>query len=70
MGFLDALGGIMGSAAESGFESWMRNYKQKLRNASDLQVRAKWDEVSDDYSLDERIREATEDEMRRRGLLY
>ena len=69
MGFLDALGSAMSSAAESGFDNWMRNYKQKLRNASDSQVQAKWDQVSNDYNLDDRIREATEDEMRRRGLL-
>lgn len=70
MGFLDALGGMMSHAAESGFETWLRNYKEKLRNASDSQVRAKWDEVSSDYSVDERIKEATEDEMRRRGMYY
>jgi len=70
MGFLDTLGGVLGSAAESGFENWMRNYKQRLRDASDSQVQAKWDEVSNDYSIDERIKQATEDEMRRRGLYY
>ena len=69
MGFFDALSGAINSAAESGMDNWLRNYKQKLRNASDSQVQAKWDEVSNDYSLDERIKEATEDEMRRRGLL-
>lgn len=70
MGFFDALSDAINYAAESGSETWLRNYKQKLRNASDAQVQAKWDEVSNDYSLDERIREATEDEMRRRGLYY
>lgn len=46
MGFFDTLGVMLNSAAESGFETWMRNYKQKLRNDSDSQVQAKWDEVS------------------------
>lgn len=69
MGFFDTLSGAINSAAESSFDNWMRNYKQRLRNASDSQVQAKWDEVCSNYELDDRIREATETEMRRRGLL-
>ncbi|MDE6672473.1 MAG: hypothetical protein K2K16_09785 [Ruminococcus sp.] len=69
MGFFDTLSGTINSAAESGLDNWMRNYKQKLKNASDSQVQAKWDEVSNNYSIDERIKEATKNEMRRRGLL-
>ena len=65
MGFLDSFN----DAANSAAEKVLNAYKQKLRRASDSQVQAKWDEVCNDYNLDERFREATEDEMRRRGLL-
>ncbi|MDE5582534.1 MAG: hypothetical protein K2J08_02350 [Ruminococcus sp.] len=69
MGFFDTLSGAINSASESSLDNWMRNYKQKLKNASDSQVQAKWDEVSNNYSIDEQIKEATKNEMRRRGLL-
>ena len=69
MGFFEAFSGAVNYAAEGGFEKWMDNYKSRLRNASDSQVQAKWDEVCSNYDLDERVREATEKEMRRRGLL-
>ena len=64
MGLLDAFC----DAANNAADRFVDNYKQKLRNASDDAVRRKWDEVNSNYDLDERIREATEDEMRRRGL--
>ena len=65
MGFFDALG----DAVNNKMDRMINEYKQKLRNAFDDVVRRKWEQVNDDYSADERFREATEDEMRRRGLL-
>ena len=65
MGFFDALGDTVNNK----MDRMISEYKQKLRNASDDVVRRKWEQVNDDYSADERFREATEDEMRRRGLL-
>ena len=52
MGFLDSFN----DAANSAAEKVLNAYKQKLRRASDSQVQAKWDEVCNDYNLDERFR--------------
>jgi len=69
MGFFDTLSGAVNYAAQNGSETFIRNYKERLRKASDSVVREKWDEVNSNYNIDDRIREVTEDEMRRRGLL-